>query len=42
VVIVTGAGSGIASDDAIFITGVNLPVDGGTSASNGEPAPVGY
>jgi meso-butanediol dehydrogenase/(S,S)-butanediol dehydrogenase/diacetyl reductase len=32
----------LASDDASFITGVNLPVDGGTSASNGEPAPVGY
>ena len=32
----------LASEDASFITGVNLPVDGGTSASNGEPAPVGY
>jgi meso-butanediol dehydrogenase / (S,S)-butanediol dehydrogenase / diacetyl reductase len=32
----------LASDDASFITGVNLPVDGGTSASNGEPAPVGH
>ena len=32
----------LASDDASFVTGVNLPVDGGTSASNGEPAPVGY
>jgi meso-butanediol dehydrogenase/(S,S)-butanediol dehydrogenase/diacetyl reductase len=32
----------LASDDASFITGVNLPVDGGTSASNGEPAPLGY
>ena len=32
----------LASDDASFITGVNLPVDGGTSASNGEPTPVGY
>jgi len=32
----------LASDDASFITGVNLPVDGGISASNGEPAPAGY
>src|SRR5262249_34545160 len=32
----------LASEDASFITGVNLPVDGGTSASNGEPAPVGH
>lgn len=27
----------LASDDARFITGVNLPVDGGVSASNGQP-----
>ena len=27
----------LASDDAAFITGVNLPVDGGVSASNGHP-----
>ncbi len=27
----------LASDDARFITGVNLPVDGGLSASNGQP-----
>lgn len=27
----------LASDDAGFITGVNLPVDGGVSASNGQP-----
>jgi meso-butanediol dehydrogenase/(S,S)-butanediol dehydrogenase/diacetyl reductase len=27
----------LASADAGFITGVNLPVDGGVSASNGEP-----
>jgi len=28
----------LASDDARFITGVVLPVDGGTMASNGQPA----
>lgn len=27
----------LASDDAAMITGVNLPVDGGVSASNGQP-----
>lgn len=27
----------LLSDDASFINGVNLPVDGGTSASNGQP-----
>jgi meso-butanediol dehydrogenase/(S,S)-butanediol dehydrogenase/diacetyl reductase len=27
----------LASEDARFITGVNLPVDGGLSASNGQP-----
>ncbi|HEY9131969.1 MAG TPA: SDR family oxidoreductase [Dyella sp.] len=28
----------LASDDASFVNGVNLPVDGGVSASNGQPA----
>ena len=28
----------LASEDAGFVTGVNLPVDGGLSASNGQPA----
>ena len=27
----------LASNDASMITGVNLPVDGGVSASNGQP-----
>jgi len=27
----------LASDDARFVTGVNLPVDGGLSAANGQP-----
>ncbi len=27
----------LASDDARFVTSVNLPVDGGLSASNGQP-----
>jgi len=31
----------LASEDASFITGVNLPVDGGISASNGQPNLMG-
>ena len=27
----------LASPDAGFVTGVNLPVDGGVTASNGQP-----
>jgi meso-butanediol dehydrogenase/(S,S)-butanediol dehydrogenase/diacetyl reductase len=27
----------LASSDASFVNGVNLPVDGGVSASNGQP-----
>ncbi len=27
----------LASDDAAMVTGVNLPVDGGVTASNGQP-----
>ncbi len=32
----------LASDDAGFVTGVNLPVDGGVSASNGQPNFMAY
>lgn len=32
----------LASDDAKFVTGVNLPVDGGVSASNGQPNFTAY
>ena len=34
---IAGAIAFLASEDAHFITGVNLPVDGGLSASNGQP-----
>ena len=34
---VAGVIAFLASDDARFVTGVNLPVDGGLSASNGQP-----
>ena len=34
---VAGVVAFLASDDARFVTGVNLPVDGGLSASNGQP-----
>jgi meso-butanediol dehydrogenase / (S,S)-butanediol dehydrogenase / diacetyl reductase len=27
----------LASEDATFVNGVNLPVDGGLTASNGQP-----
>jgi len=31
----------LASHDARFVTGVNLPVDGGLMASNGQPQQAG-
>lgn len=34
---IAGAIAFLASEDARYITGVNLPVDGGVSASNGQP-----
>ena len=34
---VAGVIAFLASEDALFINGVNLPVDGGLRASNGQP-----
>lgn len=34
---ISGVIAFLASEDACFVTGVNLPVDGGLSASNGQP-----
>ena len=34
---VAGAIAFLASEDARFINGVNLPIDGGLQASNGQP-----
>jgi len=34
---ISGVIAFLASEDARFVTGVNLPVDGGVSASNGQP-----
>ena len=34
---VAGVIAFLASDDALFINGVNLPIDGGLHASNGQP-----
>jgi meso-butanediol dehydrogenase/(S,S)-butanediol dehydrogenase/diacetyl reductase len=32
----------LASDDASFVNGVNLPVDGGVSASSGQLNPTAF
>jgi meso-butanediol dehydrogenase/(S,S)-butanediol dehydrogenase/diacetyl reductase len=34
---VAGVIAFLASEDALFINGVNLPIDGGLHASNGQP-----
>jgi meso-butanediol dehydrogenase/(S,S)-butanediol dehydrogenase/diacetyl reductase len=34
---VAGVIAFLASEDAVFVNGVNLPVDGGLHASNGQP-----
>ena len=34
---IAGVVAFLASDDALFVNGVNLPVDGGVMASNGQP-----
>lgn len=38
---VAGVIAFLASDDAVFVNGVNLPVDGGITASNGQPNMTG-
>lgn len=38
---VAGVVAFLASDDAVFVNGVNLPVDGGITASNGQPNMTG-
>jgi meso-butanediol dehydrogenase/(S,S)-butanediol dehydrogenase/diacetyl reductase len=39
---IAAAAAFLASEDAAFITGVNLPVDGGVSSSNGQPNFLAY
>ncbi len=38
---VAGVIAFLASEDAVFVNGVNLPVDGGITASNGQPNMTG-
>lgn len=38
---VAGVIAFLASEDAVFVNGVNLPVDGGVTASNGQPNMTG-